>query len=363
MTKASASASAMSRVRAKRVPTQQEIDALDRATKFMKSLPDFIESCFCKALERTHLVTRSTFPIPKHFQETITRPNEETVTQQNEETVTQKDEETVTYEEIVTLKDEEGGKYIVKYKYKPKSFQGGWSGFVKNHDLRVGDAVVFNQIDKFVFDVYMFRARDKSENVVCQHQCKSKCAADKASTSTSFTEARESICPEAMSLRTELEELKQKLLEMAQDRDRLLLQVHSLSYAVKYNGESSLQESNNLLIKTLERDLADVRGKLQVSSKKNMEVQSELESRNKLVDTLKEELVEAEKLRIKLQNMILELKGNIRVFCRVRPPVHDDGKQIKISYPKSVEEKGHAIHLSKNGMPSSIFFFSQITIS
>lgn len=120
-------------------------------------------------------------PIPKHFQETITRPNEETVTQQNEETVTQKDEETVTHEEIVTLKDEEGGKYIVKYKYKPKSFQGGWSGFVKNHDLRVGDAVVFNQIDKFVFDVYMFRARDKSENVVCQHQCKSKCAADKVS--------------------------------------------------------------------------------------------------------------------------------------------------------------------------------------
>lgn len=67
------------------------------------------------------------------------------------------------------------------------------------------------------------------------------CLFPQASTSTSFTEARESICPEAMSLRTELEELKQKLLEMAQDRDRLLLQVNSLSYAVKYNGESSLQ--------------------------------------------------------------------------------------------------------------------------
>jgi kinesin family member C1 len=40
-----------------------------------------------------------------------------------------------------------------------------------------------------------------------------------------------------------------------------------------------------------------------------------------------------ESLRRKLHNEIQELKGNIRVFCRVRPVLPDEGEAAKISFP------------------------------
>jgi kinesin family member C1 len=52
---------------------------------------------------------------------------------------------------------------------------------------------------------------------------------------------------------------------------------------------------------------------------------------------LEEELSQAETLRRKLHNTIQELKGNIRVFCRVRPPLIENdgesGKVAAIEYP------------------------------
>lgn len=50
--------------------------------------------------------------------------------------------------------------------------------------------------------------------------------------------------------------------------------------------------------------------------------------------------------------MMQELKGNIRVFCRVRPLLADDaaGSETKvISYPTSTESLGRAIDLMQNG--------------
>ena len=40
-----------------------------------------------------------------------------------------------------------------------------------------------------------------------------------------------------------------------------------------------------------------------------------------------------ETLRRKLHNQVQELKGNIRVFCRVRPPLEADSEAAKIKYP------------------------------
>ena len=53
-----------------------------------------------------------------------------------------------------------------------------------------------------------------------------------------------------------------------------------------------------------------------------------------------------------------ELKGNIRVFCRVRPLLPDDGAGTDnsvISYPTSVESKGRGIELIQSGMSSCSF--------
>ncbi|KAF4593210.1 kinesin-like nuclear fusion protein [Pleurotus pulmonarius] len=49
-----------------------------------------------------------------------------------------------------------------------------------------------------------------------------------------------------------------------------------------------------------------------------------LEASQKEIDALKDETMEAEAVRRKLHNMVQELKGNIRVFCRVRPVLSSD---------------------------------------
>ena len=46
-----------------------------------------------------------------------------------------------------------------------------------------------------------------------------------------------------------------------------------------------------------------------------------------------EKLRTEETLRRKLHNQVQELKGNIRVFCRVRPPIESDSESARIKYP------------------------------
>jgi kinesin family protein C1 len=72
------------------------------------------------------------------------------------------------------------------------------------------------------------------------------------------------------------------------------------------------------------------------------------------------QIIEADKLRKKLHNTILELKGNIRVFCRVRPLLSDgDSKsqeEALISYPSSVENAGRGIELINQGQKCSFSY-------
>jgi len=51
--------------------------------------------------------------------------------------------------------------------------------------------------------------------------------------------------------------------------------------------------------------------------------------------------------------VLQELKGNIRVFCRVRPVLPDDGAGSEppvISYPASTEALGRGIDVIQSGM-------------
>ncbi|KAG5003459.1 hypothetical protein JHK86_027598 [Glycine max] len=70
------------------------------------------------------------------------------------------------------------------------------------------------------------------------------------------------------------------------------------------------------------------------------------------IKALEEQLATAEK---KLQ----ELKGNIYVFCRVRPLLADDSCSTEgkiFSYPTSMETSGRAIDLAQNGQKHSFTF-------
>jgi kinesin family protein C1 len=60
----------------------------------------------------------------------------------------------------------------------------------------------------------------------------------------------------------------------------------------------------------------------------------DLETAQRQVEELEAEAREAEAMRRKLHNMVQELKGNIRVFCRVRPVLPSDGEEeADIRYP------------------------------
>ncbi|KAJ0799001.1 putative minus-end-directed kinesin ATPase [Helianthus annuus] len=68
---------------------------------------------------------------------------------------------------------------------------------------------------------------------------------------------------------------------------------------------------------------------------------------------------QGEALRKKMHNTILELKGNIRVFCRVRPLLLDDGVENEaktISFPTTTEAIGRGIEVMQHGQCHPFMF-------
>ncbi|KAL0302078.1 UNVERIFIED_CONTAM: Kinesin-like protein KIN-14N [Sesamum radiatum] len=154
--------------------------------------------------------------------------------------------------------------------------------------------------------------------------------------------------------------LRGDLQKVREDRDCQLLQVQALSAElVKYKEctGKSIAELDSLTTKTNE---------LELSNMSAMETRSEFEEQKALIHDLKSRLadadlkiVEGEKLRKKLHNTILELKGNIRVFCRVRPLLSDDGVGTDtkvVSFPTAMEVLGRGIDLTQNGQKHSFTY-------
>ncbi|KAA8523740.1 hypothetical protein F0562_010163 [Nyssa sinensis] len=143
-------------------------------------------------------------------------------------------------------------------------------------------------------------------------------------------------------LANEVQCLMGDLQQVRDDRDCQLLQVQVLTAeVVKYKectGKSfaeldSLTIKSNELearclsqsnqIKTLQDQLTIAENKLQMSDLSSVETRTEFEEQKKVFLNLQSRLadaelkiIEGEKLRKKLHNTILELKGNIRVLCR-----------------------------------------------
>ncbi|KAK6154392.1 hypothetical protein DH2020_008640 [Rehmannia glutinosa] len=177
---------------------------------------------------------------------------------------------------------------------------------------------------------------------------------------TSSRATQDEVIKQKEALGSEVTCLRVDLQQVRDDRDRQLLQVQALSAeVVKYKEctGKSIAELDSLTTKTNELELSDLSA---------METRSEFEERNALILELKNRLadadvkiVEGEKLRKKLHNTILELKGNIRVFCRVRPLLSDDGVGTDakvVSFPTSMDVMGRGIDLTQNGQKHSFTF-------
>ncbi|XP_010999545.1 PREDICTED: kinesin-1-like isoform X1 [Populus euphratica] len=190
-------------------------------------------------------------------------------------------------------------------------------------------------------------------------------------------------------LANEVKCLRGELQQVREDRDRQVAQVQVLtSDVVKYKestGEScakleylmektkSLEEtcsSQREQICLLEHQLTAANEKLKMSDLSSIETRTEFEKQKRTVRELQErlaetenQLVEGEKLRKKLHNTILELKGNIRVFCRVRPVLPDDGTGSEppvISYPTSTEALGRGIDVIQSAGQKYPFTFDKV---
>ncbi|XP_042473345.1 kinesin-like protein KIN-14N [Zingiber officinale] len=186
-----------------------------------------------------------------------------------------------------------------------------------------------------------------------------------------LTKQKEELNKELNCLRTDLQQVRD-------DRDHALAQVQSLSLDVvnfkEINGKSSkdldmitmksdaLEEtctSQREQIQLLQHRLASSNEKLKQADLTTIATMSEYEGQKKIITDLQNRLADAEfqilegeKLRKKLHNTILELKGNIRVFCRVRPIIPDSDSNgidgAAISYPTCVESVGRGIDLMHN---------------
>jgi len=119
----------------------------------------------------------------------------------------------------------------------------------------------------------------------------------------------------------------------------------------------SHQSTAHLILTTqnhaLEAQSVRLQSQINVYSRTVSDMTLKLESAQNHVEAMNKEAMESELLRRKLHNMVQELKGNIRVFCRVRPVLRPD----LVTYSSALSSSGS----SMNGSEGVSFDFEKAT--
>lgn len=154
---------------------------------------------------------------------------------------------------------------------------------------------------------------------------------------------------ELASARDDLEKLKSELENQKSDFDRERKNLHNeLDRERKIVNEvrHNLDTSNSSSI-TLESTIRALKARIEFLESGREEQSQAFERCNQTMvdalaetDAVKEKLRKEETLRRKLHNQVQELKGNIRVFCRVRPSLNSEPATLiaPMQYPDDAEE-------------------------
>lgn len=146
----------------------------------------------------------------------------------------------------------------------------------------------------------------------------------------------------------ELREVTEDLRICRSDLERERETVSSLKATVSHQSTAhlTLTTQNH----ALNAQNAALQSQIDAYARTVSELTLKLESAQKQVDEQKKEAMESELVRRKLHNMVQELKGNIRVFCRVRPVLPSDLTTYAASLSpssSSSEAEGGSIEFEK----------------
>ncbi|KAI1001593.1 Kinesin-like protein [Podosphaera aphanis] len=163
-------------------------------------------------------------------------------------------------------------------------------------------------------------------------------------------ELKKKLNSESSNLNSTLQEKDNEIQEMRTETTRLRHELdHEIEQRIIAQNEVSLLRENvqknnienSTTIHSLEHTLASLRARihfLESGSKAQSDSFAEMEARlEEAVESAKDSkrrLIKEESLRRSLFNQVQELKGNIRVMCRVRPILNSaEGKVAKLQFP------------------------------
>ncbi|KAJ7601063.1 kinesin-domain-containing protein [Mycena floridula] len=127
----------------------------------------------------------------------------------------------------------------------------------------------------------------------------------------------------------ELREANEDLRIARDDLERERQTVSTLKSTISQQANSHLTLTTE--VNSLKAQNNALQAHLDASSRSISDVRFSMEAAEKRIAELKEEVMESEMIRRKLHNMVQELKGNIRVFCRVRPVLPSDAPSSSVA--------------------------------
>eukprot|EP01107_Rhizomastix_libera_P001119 TRINITY_DN11965_c0_g1_i1.p1 TRINITY_DN11965_c0_g1~~TRINITY_DN11965_c0_g1_i1.p1 ORF type:complete len:701 (-),score=206.18 TRINITY_DN11965_c0_g1_i1:78-2156(-) len=126
--------------------------------------------------------------------------------------------------------------------------------------------------------------------------------------------------------------------------DTAKLQIATLNTSISSQSSELVKKETqirelNCTIEALRSQLKETEEKLNLMTQSRDDITSQLLKAMERIKELESQSIQDETFRRKLHNQIQELKGNIRVFCRVRPPSKSDPADTVFTFPKSTEDR------------------------